>query len=147
MSFTKIEDINTEYDVIVAGGGLGGLTAANVLTESGRKVLLAEQHFQLGGLATFFKRKQHIFDVALHGFPIGMKKTLRKYWSREMSDRIVQVKSVRFDNPQFSLETTFTKEDFTEKLVSNFNVDREVVNAFYDELDNMNYYDDKQGIV
>ena len=131
-----------DFDVIVAGGGLGGLTAANVLARNGHRVLLAEQHFQLGGLATYFKRKQHIFDVALHGFPIGMKKTLRKYWSREMSEHITQVKSVRFDNPQFSLDTTFTKEDFTDILVGKFGIEREIVNAFYDELDKMNYYDE-----
>lgn len=132
-----------EFDVIVAGGGLGGLTTANVLAKNGHKVLLAEQHFQLGGLATYFKRKNHIFDVALHGFPIGMKKTLRKYWSKEMSEHIDQVKSVRFDNPQFSLETTFTKEDFTEKLVHEFNLKRETVDAFYQELESMNYYDER----
>ena len=143
MRSSKIEEMKQKYDVIVAGGGLGGLTAANVLAKQGRKVLLAEQHFQLGGLATYFKRKQHIFDVALHGFPVGMKKTLRKYWSKEMAEHITQVKSVRFDNPQFSIDTTFTKEDFTEKLVSKFNIKREVVDAFYNELDNMNYYDDR----
>ena len=136
------EIVDTEFDVIIAGGGLGGLTAANVLGRNGRRVLLAEQHFQLGGLATYFKRKQHVFDVALHGFPIGMKKTLRKYWSKEMAEHIVQVKSVRFDNPQFSLDTTFTKEDFTNILVTEFKLEKDVVNAFYNELDSMNYYDD-----
>jgi len=135
--------INSEFDIVVAGGGLGGLTAANVLAKSGHKVLLVEQHFQLGGLATYFKRKNHIFDVALHGFPIGMKKTLRKYWSREMADHIVQVKSVRFDNPQFSVDTTFTKENFTEILINQFKLEPKVVKAFYTELDNMNYYDDR----
>ena len=139
----KQTNINDEFDIIVAGGGLGGLTAANVLAKSGHKVLLAEQHFQLGGLATYFKRKQHVFDVALHGFPLGMKKTLRKYWSKEMAEHIVQVKSVRFDNPQFSVDTTFTKEDFTDLLVDDFKIDRQIVDAFYDELDNMNYYDDR----
>jgi phytoene dehydrogenase-like protein len=131
------------YDVVVAGGGLGGLTAANVLAKAGRKVLLVEQHFQLGGLATYFRRKQHIFDVALHGFPVGMKKTLRKYWSKEMADHIFQVKGVRFDNPQFSLETTFTKEDFTRILVEHFGQKLETAQAFYNELDEMNYYDDR----
>ena len=135
--------VDTEFDVIVAGGGLGGLTAANVLARNGHKVLLAEQHFQLGGLATYFKRKQHVFDVALHGFPIGMKKTLRKYWSKEMAEHIVQVKSIRFDNPQFSLDTTFTKKDFTDILIEKFGIEKNVVNAFYSELDNMNYYDDR----
>jgi phytoene dehydrogenase-like protein len=138
----KIEELSNEYDIIVGGGGLGGLTAANILARNGFKVLLAEQHFQLGGLATYFKRKQHVFDVALHGFPIGMKKTLRKYWSKEMSERIIQVKSVRFDNPQFSLDTTFTEEDFTNKLVENFGQKRETVNAFYKELAEMNFYDE-----
>ena len=140
----RLEGISSDgYDVVVVGGGLGGLTSANVLAKAGRCVLLVEQHFQLGGLATYFKRRNHIFDVALHGFPVGMKKTLRKYWSREMSEHIEQVKSVRFDNPQFSLDTTFTKEDFSRILVSEFNLERSVVDAFYAELDAMNYYDDR----
>ncbi len=141
MIIRDIKETASEFDVIIAGSGLGGLTAANVLARQGHRVLLTEQHFQLGGLATYFRRKQHIFDVALHGFPIGMQKTLRKYWSREMADHIVRVRSIRFDNPQFSLETTFTAEDFTEILVNHFKLDREVVNAFYKELGEMNFYD------
>ncbi len=142
MGKKSISELGGAYDVIVGGGGLGGLTAANVLARGGCKVLLAEQHSELGGLASYFRRRRHIFDVALHGFPIGMKKTLRKYWGTELSDRIIQVRSVRFDNPQFSLETTFTREDFTEILSSKFKVPREKADLFYDELDRMNFYDD-----
>jgi len=142
VSRKKISEISDCYDLIVAGGGLGGLTAANVMAKNGFKVLLVEQHFQLGGLATYFKRKQHIFDVALHGFPVGMKKTLRRYWSKEMAERIIQVKSVRFDNPQFKLDTSFTEEDFTNKLVDNFGLERGKVEAFYKELAEMNFYDE-----
>jgi phytoene dehydrogenase-like protein len=137
----KLKDLKHEYDIIIIGSGLGGLTAANVLGRNGYKVLLAEHHFQLGGLATYFKRKQHTFDVALHGFPIGMKKTMRKYWSKELAEHIVQVKSVRFDNPQFSVDTNFTEIDFTDKLVKNFAVDRQVAKEFYHELAEMNFYD------
>jgi len=137
----KIEDVNPEYDVIVLGGGLGGMTAANLLASRGARVLLAEQHFELGGLAGYFRRGRHVFDVALHGFPVGMRKTLRKYWSKEMADRIIQVRSVRFDNPQFTLDTEFTKEDFTRILVEKFGVARESADAFYAELDGMNFYD------
>lgn len=143
MIIRDIKEARESYDIIVAGGGLGGLTAANILAKNGYATLLVEQHFQFGGLATYFKRKRHIFDVALHGFPIGMKKTLRKYWSPELAEHITQVKRIRFDNPQFQLETTFTEEDFTEKLVNNFKLKRETVNAFYRELAEMNYYDDR----
>ena len=76
-----MKQMDHNVDIIVAGGGLGGLTAANRLAQSGHKVLLVEQHSMIGGLATYFKRKGHIFDVALHGFPVGMKKSLRKYWA------------------------------------------------------------------
>ncbi len=131
------------YDVIVVGSGLGGLTAANIMARNGHRVLLAEQHFQLGGLATYFRRKHHIFDVALHGFPIGMQKSFRKYWGKPFAERIAQVRKIVFDNPQFHLTTTFDTEDFTRHLVETFKVPKERVDGFFAELKAMNYYDDQ----
>jgi phytoene dehydrogenase-like protein len=135
--------VKRSYDVAVIGSGLAGMTAANILGRAGHRVVLFEQHYNFGGLATWFKRKGgHVFDISLHGFPIGMVKTCRKYWSREIASRIVQLDGIRFDNPQFSFETTFTREDFTDKLVDVFGLSREHVIGFYDHLARMNYYDD-----
>lgn len=54
------------FDVIIIGGGLGGLTAGATLSRLGRKVLLLEQHYIPGGCATAFKRKTYIMEVGLH---------------------------------------------------------------------------------
>ena len=79
------------YDVVVIGSGLAGMTAANILGRAGRSVLLVEQHYKLGGMATWFKRPGgHIFDVSLHGFPYGMIKSCRRYWTEEIADSIVR---------------------------------------------------------
>ena len=47
-----LKDARSHYDVVVIGAGLAGLTAANVLARAGRSVLLLEQHYKLGGMAT-----------------------------------------------------------------------------------------------
>ena len=144
MSPSPLHDVRDEYDVIVVGAGLAGMTAANTLARAGRSVLLLEQHSKLGGLATWFRRPGgHIFDVALHGFPVGMIKSCRRYWSREIADSIVQLRNIRFDNPMFSLSTTFDRADFTRLLVERFGVPRETVDRFFDAARDMNFYDDQ----
>ena len=47
-----LDGVKDEYDVVVIGSGLGGLTSANVLAKCGHSVLLLEHHYQYGGLAT-----------------------------------------------------------------------------------------------
>ena len=114
-----LQDIRADYDVIVIGAGLAGLTSANILARAGYSVLLLEHHYQLCGMATWFKRSGgHIFDISLHGFPFGMKKSCRKYWTPEIADRIVPLENIRFENPQFSLLTTFDRVDFTRILAA-----------------------------
>lgn len=139
-----LKGASESYDVVVIGSGLGGLTAANILARDGLSVLLCEQHYKLGGLATWFKRPGgHIFDISLHGFPYGMVKSCRRYWSKEIADSIVQLEGVRFDNPMFSLTTTFNREDFTKLLTTDFAVEHEAVDKFFDAARNMNFYDDQ----
>ncbi len=56
-----------QYDVIIIGSGLGGLTAAALLAKGGVRPLVLEQHFAPGGNAQTFRRKKMFdFDVGLH---------------------------------------------------------------------------------
>lgn len=143
MAIDRLKGINDHYDVIVIGSGLGGLTGANYLAKQGHSVLLLEHHYQFGGLASWFRRKhKNIFDISLHGFPIGMIKSCRKYWTKEIADSIIQLKNIRFINPEFNLTTTFDKEDFTQILEQKFHVEKPAINAFFDHIRKMNFFDD-----
>jgi all-trans-retinol 13,14-reductase len=55
-----------QYDVIIIGGGLGGLIAGAKLSKEGKQVLLLEQHDRPGGCATTFTRKEFTMEVGLH---------------------------------------------------------------------------------
>lgn len=136
--------IQAEYDVVVIGSGLAGMTSANILGRAGHRVLLLEQHYKFGGLATWFKRPGgHTFDISLHGFPYGMLKSCKRYWNDEIASNIVQLKNIRFDNPMFSLMTTYNREDFTDLLATRFGVARQTVSDFFDTARGMNFYDDQ----
>ncbi|MBK5295191.1 MAG: FAD-dependent oxidoreductase, partial [Acidobacteriia bacterium] len=70
-----------------------------------------------------------------------MIKSVRKYWSQDIADSIVQLKGVRFINPQFQVDTTFDREDFTRQLVEKFKVPAGTVERFFTDLRAMNFYD------
>lgn len=57
---------HNKYDVIVIGGGIGGLVCGCYLAKAGMKVLITEQHSQPGGYCTSFTRNGFTFDVGVH---------------------------------------------------------------------------------
>lgn len=61
-----------EYDAIIIGSGLGGLSCAAGFARQGFKVLVLEQHDKPGGYATAFERPGgFVFDVSLHSTGAG----------------------------------------------------------------------------
>jgi phytoene dehydrogenase-like protein len=64
-------DFEAEYDVIIVGGGMAGLSAGAHLANAGLKVLLLEQHHKVGGCCTNFTRGDFTFEVALHELAAG----------------------------------------------------------------------------
>ncbi|MBD3240186.1 MAG: FAD-dependent oxidoreductase [Chitinivibrionales bacterium] len=58
-------------DIVIIGGGLGGLAAGVRLAQAGRGVVLYERQPRTGGYATDFTRNGYTFDPALHAVPEG----------------------------------------------------------------------------
>ncbi len=62
----KRNDIDEQYDAIVIGSGIGGLSTAALLSKEGKKVLVLEKHYVAGGFTHVFKRNDYEWDVGVH---------------------------------------------------------------------------------
>jgi phytoene dehydrogenase-like protein len=57
--------MNNNYDVVIIGAGISGLTAGVYLVKKGKKVLILEGHTEIGGYLSGFIRKGYCFDAGL----------------------------------------------------------------------------------
>ncbi|XP_035772008.1 all-trans-retinol 13,14-reductase-like [Neolamprologus brichardi] len=59
----RVDRVPADLDAVVIGSGIGGLTAAALLSKAGKKVAVLEQHDQAGGCTHTFQNKGFEFDV------------------------------------------------------------------------------------
>jgi len=57
---------DTAYDVVVVGGGMGGLTTGALLARAGKKVLVVDDQEHPGGHAHAIRQDGYTFDPAVH---------------------------------------------------------------------------------
>jgi all-trans-retinol 13,14-reductase len=128
-----------KYDIIVIGGGLGGLTAGAKLAKEGKKVLLIEQHNIPGGCATTFKRGDFILEVGLHEMDGPAPRDMK---TRVFSDLDVfhNVKFIKvpefyhFINDRYPLTMPHEADIATERLSKLFPSDAEGIKAYFEQI-------------
>jgi len=130
----KAED---EYDVIIVGSGVGGLVCCSLLSKWGYKVLVLEQHYQVGGYCSSFMRKGFIFNAGVEDVSGLWEKGPITYLLKELGLRKEDlfVKNTReyvFKGRHIRAESL---EEFIEILSGMFPDEKENIRAFFEEAE------------
>jgi len=99
--------VSSDYDAIIIGSGLGGLSCGAYLAKNGKKVLVLEKHSVPGGYATSFRRGAYLFDSGLHMINgVGKDQHMAKFF-----EWCGVAHSIEFLKIKYSLRTVFPEHD------------------------------------
>lgn len=65
-AYRKSVGISGEFDAIIIGSGMGGLSAASILAQQNKRILLLEQHNVIGGATQAYSRNGYRWTVGMH---------------------------------------------------------------------------------
>lgn len=124
-----------EYDVIIVGSGIGGMTCGALLSKRGYKVLILEQHYEIGGYCSSFKIKDFIFNTGVENvsglWEKGPINLLLKELGLKKDDLFVKNRMrYIYNGKQFDIEDI---NDFTKYLFEMFPEEEKNIILFFEE--------------
>jgi phytoene dehydrogenase-like protein len=131
----------TDYDAIVIGSGMGGLTVASLLAQlRGKRVLLVERHFKLGGFTHSFRRQQFHWDVGLHyvgemGRDQLAGQVMRLVTGNEVDWQPMPELFERFVFPDFNYDLYAGRERFVADLSAAFPAERAAISVYLRDVE------------
>ncbi len=129
-----------QYDYIIIGAGMGGLSVANFLSKYNKKVLVLEKHSIPGGLVTSFSRKGVHFDLGIHGlFELKEGQAIPQFMDFRNAPR-VEIEPLCgdlkcfIDGKEHNFEHGVVRESFLKQFPENM----DEVNHIFDLMDTIN---------
>jgi len=124
-----------EYDVIVVGSGIGGLTCGALLTKWGYKVLVLEQHYLVGGYCSSFARDKYIFNTGVSDVSGLWERGPVSYLLNQLGLRREELFTknkmrIIFKDREINVENL---DQFINTLVELFPEEQENIHAFFNE--------------
>lgn len=124
-----------EYDVIIVGSGIAGLTCGALLSKRRYKVLVLEQHYQVGGYCSSFKRKDFVFNTGVENVSGLWEKGPTNYLIKELGlkkDELFVKNRMRYIFKGKEIDAN-KLEEFIKVLSEMFPEERENILAFFNE--------------
>ena len=132
------EDMGTNYDVVIIGAGMGGLSCGTLLAKEGLRVLICEQSSKPGGYCQNFERNGFTFTPAVHFLnefgPNGqMKEAFQTLGLPPEIEFCPQDPQRRIITPHFHLILSTDIDRFERDLIHLFPRERKSIHAYMGE--------------
>ena len=129
-----------DYDAVVIGSGMGGLTTAALLSELGWKVCVLEQHYTAGGFTHSYERGGYEWDVGVHYIgEVGAATRTRKMFDFLSNGNLkwapMDAEYDRFYIGDKVFNAIAGKQEFRHNLVRQFPNEAKAIDAYLKLLD------------
>ena len=127
-----------KFDAIVIGSGISGLTTATFLSKAGKRVLVLEGHFKVGGWTHTFQRGQYEWDVGIHYIGgVGKKNAFLRRLFDEITEEQLQWEPMpdnydRMVFPDNSYNFLSGRDKFVDQLTEYFPEERKAIELYVD---------------
>ncbi len=130
-----------EYDLIVIGSGIGGLTVASLFSQiKNQRVLVLESHFKLGGFTHTFRREgKYEWDVGLHYLGnLENGSMLRRMFDSVTEGKLEFNKMPhifeKFVFDDFIFELPSSEDEYKQKLISMFPEEKLSIEKYFQDI-------------
>ena len=135
---------SNQFDAIVIGSGLGGLTVAAILSKlNHKKVLILEQHYVVGGYTHEFARDSKFkWDVGLHYVGnMGKGEFGRKIFDYLTNGKLKWNKMPdpfeKFVYPDFTFEQSCDPKKFKAQLIEMFPQQQRAIARYFEDINTL----------
>lgn len=138
--------MTNQHDIVIIGGGLGGLLTAVLLAKEGMNVCLLEKDKQLGGCLQTFSLQKKVFDSCVHyigGLGDGHTlSTIFKYAGIMDKLKLTEFDHNSFDRIAFGDDAieypqAIGQENFIEQLLPYFPGEQQALRKYIDAIVNV----------
>lgn len=125
----------SNYDVVIIGAGVGGLTAASLLSKAGYRVCVLEKEPHAGGYLAGFRRHQFRFDTAIHWLnqcaPNGVVEKIFSILGDDRPRAVPQKRIRRYVGRHHNYLLTHQPDDLKNEWIREFPQDRAGIERFF----------------
>lgn len=128
-------ELRSHYDVVVIGAGVGGLTAAALLSKAGLSVCVLEKEPHAGGYLAGFRRKHSRFDTAIHWLnqcaPGGLVEKVFTILGKDHPAAVPQKRIRRYLGESHDYILTDNPDELKEQWIAEFPHERKGIERFF----------------